>query len=57
MSVVIDGISYRTLVSCHKDGSFSYHDGKEWVKRAAKVPWWIIATLPDDEQRRVKAHQ
>lgn len=49
MSVVIDGKSYRTLVSCH--------DGEKWVEQAAKVPWWVIATLPEDEQRRVKAHQ
>ena len=57
MTVIIDGKPHRTLVSCHKDGKFTYHDGKEWIKRVAEVPWWIVATLPDDEQRRVKAHQ
>ena len=57
MTILIDGKPHRTLVSCHKDGSFTFYDGKKWIERAAKVPWWIIATLPDDEQQRVKAHQ
>ena len=57
MSVVIDGISYRTLVSCHKDGSFTFYDREKWIERAVKVPWWVIVALPEDEQRRVKAHQ
>jgi len=38
MSVVIDGISYRTLVTCHKDGSFTFYDGEKWIERAVKVP-------------------
>ena len=57
MTVLIDGKPHRTLVSCHHDGSFTFYDGKKWVERAAKAPWWIIVTLPEDEQRRVKAHQ
>ena len=57
MTVVIDGVPHRTLVSCHEDGSFTYHDGEKWVERVAKVLWWIMATLPEDERRRVERHQ
>ena len=57
MNILIDGIAYLTLVSCHRDGSFTFYDGEKWVERVAKVPWWVIASLPKEEQRRVKAHE
>lgn len=41
-------------VSCHRDGSFTYHDGARWIERAPSVPASALARLPADERARVE---
>jgi hypothetical protein len=41
-------------VSIHRDGSFTFHDGRAWVRNAASVPADVLAALPADERARVE---
>lgn len=41
-------------VSCHRDGTFTYHDGARWIERAPSVPPAVLARLPADEADRVR---
>lgn len=56
MTVKIDGKTHGSLVSCHRDGTFSYYDGKAWVTNVRKVPGEVVRTLPVEEIARVNAH-
>lgn len=51
---ISDGVTYRTLISCHRNGTFSYHDGNEWVRNAKTVPRVVLDDLPEDERLRVR---
>lgn len=41
-------------VSIHRDRTFTYHDGRAWVRNAAAVPADVLAGLPADERSRVE---
>ena len=53
--VTIDGVRALALISCHKSGLFSYHDGKQWIRNARTVPRAVLddPQLPEEERLRV----
>ncbi len=54
MIITIDGVRTTTYVSCHWDDSFSYHNGKDWVRKAKTVPRAVLEDLPEGERVRVQ---
>lgn len=56
--VLIDGIVAKALVTCHRNGTYTYHNGTEWVHRAHTVPRAVLehSTMPEDERHRVLSH-
>lgn len=40
--ITIDGVVTQALVSCHRNGRFSYHDGVDWVRNSLTVPRAVL---------------
>jgi Leu/Phe-tRNA-protein transferase len=55
MIINIDGKRALTLISCHRDGTFSFNYRGEWVTKAKTVPRAVLEDpqLPNDERFRV----